>query len=479
MRIRTRIILGFAILFSCGFYFISDFMIRDIRPRYLEAVEESLNDTVNILASLIESEIRGESMDFAVLRRIFSTVFKRRFDARIYGFRKTGVELNVYVTDKKGIVIYDSSGGENEGKDFSKWNDVYLTLKGKYGARSTRKQGDDPASSLIHVAAPVRLRGRIIGSVSVVKPLDSVTVFIQLARNRIFVTGFIGISVFLVLSILISAWISRPLMKLTGYINSLREKKHPEFPKLSGLEIRNLGEAFRELLEELEGKKYIEDYIQSLTHELKSPLSSIRGAAELLMEDNMEKVHVDRFCGNILTESRRIDTIIEKMLLISALERRERLENIETIDLGGLVEEVLESLSPQIALKNIHIENRVGEKIILRGEKFLLRHAVSNLLQNGINFSRESGSITLSSDSSEERVILSITDRGSGIPDYAEDKIFNRFYSLPQGESGNRGTGLGLTFVREAAKLHGGSVSVINNPGGGVTSALIIPAADQ
>jgi two-component system sensor histidine kinase CreC len=475
MRIRTRIILGFAILFSLGFYFVGDFMVRDIRPRYLEAVEESLNDTVNILASLIESELREGSMDLSLLRKTFDAALKKKLDARIYGFRKTGVELSVYVTDRRGIVIYDSNGGLNEGKDFSHWNDVYLTLKGEYGARSTRLDEEDPSSSLIHVAAPVRSGGKIIGSVTVVKPHDSVTVFMQLARSRIFLTGFIAVVAFLVLSFIISAWISRPVMKLTDYINSLREKKHPVFPELSGLEIRNLGEAFRELLEELEGKKYIEDYIQSLTHELKSPLSSIRGAAELLMEENMEKVHLDRFCGNILTESRRIDTIIEKMLLIASLERRDRLENMEDIDLHGLVEEVLESLSPQIALKKIQIENRMDKKLILPGEKFLLRHTVSNLLQNGINFSPENGSIILSSEAAGENVVLKITDNGSGIPEYAEEKIFNRFYSLPREGSGRKGTGLGLTFVREAVNLHGGEISVRNNSHGGVTSRLTIP----
>ncbi len=476
MRIRTRIILGYAILFSLGFYFIGDFMVREIRPRYLEAVEESLNDTVNILASLIESELLGEHMDLVLLRRTFSSAFKRKFDARIYGFRKTGVELNVYVTDGKGIVVYDSNGGLNRGKDFSDWNDVHRTLKGKYGARSTRRNKDDPSSSLLHVAAPIRSGGKIIGSVTVVKPLDSVTVFIQLARSRIFLTGFIAVAAFLVLSVIISVWISRPVMKLTDYINSLREKKHPVFPDLSGREIRDLGKAFRELLEELEGKKYIEDYIQSLTHELKSPLSSIRGAAELLMEDNMEKVHADRFCGNILTESRRIDTIIEKMLLISSLERRDRLENIEDMDLHVLVEEVLESLSPQIALKNIRIENRTEKKIILQGEKFLLRHAVANLIQNGINFSGENERIIISSEFDGGNLLIKISDNGCGIPEYAEEKIFRRFYSLPRGESGRRGTGLGLTFVLEAVKLHGGSVSVKNNSKGGVTSTLTLPA---
>lgn len=475
MRIRTRIILGFAVLFFLGFYFIGDFMVSDIRPRYLEAVEESLNDTVNILASLIESEVQGESMDLTILKKSFSTLFKRKLDARIYGLRKTDVEVNVYVTDRKGIVIYDTNGGLNQGKDFSRWNDVYLTLKGKYGARSTRRNKKDPSSSLIYVAAPIRSRGRIIGSVTVVKPLDSVTIFIQLTRNRIFLIGLIAVIVFFVLSVIVSVWISRPVMKLTEYINSLREKKHPVFPDLSGLEISNLGEAFRELLEELEGKKYIEDYIQSLTHELKSPLSSIRGAAELLMEDNMDKAHFNKFCGNILTESRRIDTIIEKMLLISSLERRDRLENIEKIDLFRLVEEVLESLSPQIARKNIHIENRIDKKLIMQGEKFLIRHSVSNLVQNGINFSRKDEGIYISSESAGEKILIKITDNGTGIPEYAKNKIFNRFYSLPRGESGRKGTGLGLTFVREAAKLHGGSISVKNNPGGGVTSILTIP----
>src|SRR5204862_5975644 len=93
---------------------------------------------------------------------------RRRLDARIWNYTKRHTEYRIYVTDAKGIVVYDSSH-QDVGKDYSRWNDVYLTLRGKYGARSTRSDPKDDSSSVMHVAAPIRDGARIIGVVTVAK----------------------------------------------------------------------------------------------------------------------------------------------------------------------------------------------------------------------------------------------------------------------------------------------------------------------
>ncbi len=248
-------------------------------------------------------------------------------------------------------------------------------------------------------------------------------------------------------------------------MTSLRPGARPPFPRLSAAEIRDLGVAFDEMRAELEGKNYIEGYVQTLTHELKSPLSSIRGAAELL-DDDMADDRRKKFHRTIRDETGRIDAIIERLL---------QLNNVETIGLEGVAAEVIASLEPQLLKAGIRIHNAVNPGHRVAGEKFLITHAVLNLVKNAVQFTPAGGTVTVSSEERDGRIILTVADTGSGIPDYALDRIFDRFYSLP-GRDSLRGTGLGLPFVREVAHLHGGYVDVRNNAGGpGAIAVLALP----
>jgi two-component system, OmpR family, sensor histidine kinase CreC len=475
VRIRTRILIGFILLYAIGTYFVFDMIVSDIRPRYLEAVEESLNDTAHLLAALIESDMRTKASPYDSIKTIFSAVGRKKISSRIYGLTKSDINLKVYVTDSKGIVRYDSNGGTNEGKDFSRWNDVYRTLRGTYGARSSRSVLSDPSTNALYVSAPVMRDGVIAGVVTVVKPENSVTLFMELARRKVILAAVISGAAFIVLGVLLTLWINRPIAKLLRHVRSLRAGEHGELPRLSAAEIRDLGLAFEDMRSELEGKDYIERYVQTLTHELKSPLSSIRGAAELL-DDDMPEEQKKKFRRNILNETGRIDSIIGKLLQLTALEKRKKLKDIETVALSSVISEVIASLEPQIIKGGIRIENSIPPGHEIAGEKFLITHAILNLIKNAIQFTPDGGTITLSSAAQEDFIVLTIIDTGTGIPDFAMEKIFDRFYSLP-GRDRMRGSGLGLPFVREAAYLHGGYVEVSNNTGRpGVTATLALPA---
>jgi two-component system, OmpR family, sensor histidine kinase CreC len=473
MSLRARIIIGFMTIFIPAFYFITDSILKELRPRYLEAVEESLNDTAHVFASLMETQVKNGAIDTSLLKAFFSRAMERNFSARIFGYSKTRVGLHVYVTDFRGKIIFDSRGDESRGKDYSRWNDVYLTLKGKYGARSTRLDPADPSSSLLYVAAPIMHRGRLVGVITVIKPQDSVTPFVEIAKRKLIAGGLITAAFIVLMSVVLTFWIGRPLAGLRRYVRSLRKDESARLPELGAGEIRDLGREFESIWEELKGKKYIEEYVQALTHELKSPLTSVRGAAELLEED-MPDEQRRRFYRNILRETRRMEAIIEKMLELSALEKRKDLHDVEPIVIASLASEALESIAPQTALKNLKLESRVDPKAAVRGERFLLRHALLNLLENAIRFSPAGGIIGLAAAKGTDSVIITITNQGPAIPDYALDKIFNRFYSLPVPDTGKKSTGLGLSFVREAAALHGGRVAVRNIPGG-VLAEIILP----
>ncbi|MFC1669256.1 two-component system sensor histidine kinase CreC [Spirochaetota bacterium] len=474
MRIRTRILIGFFIIFAIAFYFITDFVKNEIRPRYLEAIEESLNDTANILSSLLEHDIKKNRIKLGSLRGIFTRVYKKKISAKIYSLHKKDINLRAYVTNQRGIVIYDSDDGKNEGKDFSKWNDVYLTLRGKYGARSTDEVPSQPSSNSLFVSAPVKHNKKIIGVVTVIKPEDSVHLFIELAKRKIIIAGILACMVFVFLSVMLSLWINRPVMKLIKYVKSLKKDMSIRQPKFMAGEIKDIASAFDEMRFELEGKKYIENYLLTLTHELKSPLSSIRGSAELLSEE-MPNEQKKKFYGNILNESIRIENVINRLLELSSLEARKELKDIEKINLSEIVNEINKTMSPRLLQKNIEFENRVGEKDVILGERFLVIHALMNLIKNAIEFTDTKGKVIVNSEKANGFINIVIYDNGQGIPDFAMDKIFDKFYSISGKEGTKKGTGLGLAFVRETALLHGGSIDIKNNSNGGVTAVLSLP----
>ncbi len=232
--------------------------------------------------------------------------------------------------------------------------------------------------------------------------------------------------------------------------------------------------------ESLEGRRFAERYVQTLTHEMKSPLAGIRGAAELLEEDSeaMGKADRKRFLDNIRAETVRADRLLTRLLELSSLEGRTKLENVETIDLREVVDRAVANAKAMADLAGVRLirEDHSGAMDV-RGDSFILRAAVTNLLENAIDFSPEGGEVGIGLETAAGLHRIAISDDGPGIPDYAREKIFERFFSLRHLRSGRKGTGLGLTLVKEAAELHQGTVSIDGREGGGTMAVLGIPVA--
>jgi len=468
--------LAFLCLAALGFYLLVDWISADLQPRYLETMEESMIDTATLLASMCSIQADSAENDFSDLRALFDEVGRRRFQARIYKVTKTNLTIRVYVTDRKGRVLFDSNHGQDEGRDYSKWNDVARTLRGEYGARATRQNPDDPNTTSLYVASPVIRNGDIAGVLTVSKPTSSVSLFLRSARKNILLGGILATLAVVLLGMIVSAWITWPIQKLTAYANAVRDGKRLPAPHLGGSEIGRLGAAFEEMRDALEGKQYVENYVQTLTHEMKSPLSSVRGAAELLEED-VPPERRRQFLKNIRAETDRMQDIVERLLELSALENRKQLQDVESLRLVDVVRDAAGSIQSLLEAKGLRVKVNADEQVTVPAERFLIRQAVANLLQNAVEFSPRDGEITVSVHLIGPMAEIAIRDHGPGIPDYAADRVFDRFYSLQKPDTGKKGTGLGLTFARETAALHGGTVSTRNCPDGGVCATLRLPLA--
>lgn len=472
MPLGIRIFLVYLLFISFTGFFVLSTVMKEIRPGVRQSTEETLVDTANLMAEILRDDLKSGTLAQSRWPELLKAYGERQPAATIWGLPKNQVNHRIYVTDAKGTVLLDSSGAA-VGQDYSRWNDVYLTLRGEYGARSTRGDSADSDSSVMHVGAPIRDNGQIIGVVTVAKPNSSLQPYVDRTERRLlwYGAGLIGLG--LLFGAVLSWWLSAALRRLTTYAQAVSEGRRAELPQYRGGELEQLATAVEHMRTQLEGKAYVERYVHTLTHELKSPLAAIRGAAELL-QDEMPPAQRQRFVSNINSESARMQQLIERLLNLALVEQRQGLEERVAVPLVPLLEELLSARSARIERKHLQVEQQIASRLRLSGEPFLLRQALANLLENALDFIPSHGVLRFSAEQVGEQIELKLFNQADPIPDYALPRLSERFYSLPRPDSGRKSTGLGLNFVEEVVQLHGGELHIANVPGG-VEVTLLLP----
>lgn len=467
-----------ALIISSGFYLLVRRQLDELKPRTFQATEESMVDAANILATFVESDLKDGTFDPERFREAFKNTEERSFEAKIYNHLKKSVGMGVYVTDAKGMVVFDSDEGKREDRDFSIKRDVALTLRGEYGARSSRDDEKNSESSVLYIGALIGDPENPWGVLTAYKPQADVLPIVRRRELEIWSgTWLIGGGI-LFLVIVVFLWQYRPISRLTEYARAIEQGKRPTMPKLgAGREVNTLAHALESMREALEGRQYAERYVRTLTHEMKSPLAAIQGAAELLNEE-MPIEDRKRFLSNIYAESVRAERLLNRLLELSALEGKSRLEAAETVDFRESVARAIDQARPMAELAGVRLDFSPTElPLHVNGDAFILRAAVTNLLENAIDFSPKGVAVRIVLSHQDEQHTLTIQDHGPGIPDYAREKIFERFFSLRHLKAGRKGTGLGLTLVKEAIELHQGTITLASSESTGTLATLTLPEA--
>jgi len=477
MKISFRIFLGYFLIVGLAAYFILQVFVNQVKPGVRQSMESSLVDTANVLAQLATNDLKNGVIADGEFSRAIGSAKTSRYKAGISEYMKEVFNYRIIVTDDKGKVVFDSDS-KDVGKDYSRWNDIYLTLRGQYGARSTRTNPDDETSTVMYVAAPIMDGDKLIGVLSVANPNASIQPFIEQSQKNIVRQGSILIGVSFLIGLAVTFWFTRSLDKLGKYAKAVSVGERAVLPDLGRNEMGELGNALETMRKQLDGKQYVEQYVQTLTHEMKSPLAAIRGASEILEENPAETDRV-KFLDNIKTQSTRLSEMIDKMLALASVEYRQNEIEKTSLDLSGLCRQVLHDFENATNKKQSHKKIQWQSEGLdidapMQGDPFLLTQALQNLLDNAIDFSPEHGVIKLSIESDQSQCCIKIRDQGAGIPDYAAERLFERFYSLPRPDTGQRSSGLGLSFVKEVALAHRGDITLVNLPEGGVLASLFL-----
>ena len=476
MRLGLRLFLGVFLIVGVAAFFVMRVFVDEVKPGVRQAQEATLADTATVLAELAAADLRGGHVRDGALARALAAAGTRRLGARIWTFHKDRFDYRVYVTDARGIVVYDSRG-EAVGQDYSRWNDVYLTLRGKYGARSSPEVPGDTRNTVMHVSAPVMLDGRIAGVLTVAKANRTIEPFIEASQRQILEQGGWLLALSALIGLAMTAWLVRGIGRLNRYAQAVSAGERVAPPPPRRDEIGDLGRALETMRRKLDGKEYVERYVQALTHEMKSPLAAIRGAAELLQEP-MPEDERQRFARNVEAQGLRLTEMIDKLLALAAVEQQGWLQRRERVDIAALLAQVAEDTAPVLQARALElVVSPPPGAVAVAGDPFLLRQALGNLVDNAAAFAPAGSRIELGAALDAGQVRIDVADRGPGVPDFARERVFERFYSLARPDSGQRSSGLGLPFVREVATLHGGEAWLEPREDGGTVARLRLPAA--
>jgi two-component system sensor histidine kinase CreC len=456
VKIRTAIFGVYATASAVGFAGLMALVLHDVRLRYVESMRRTMGDTAAFLAVFVTPAAADE----------------RAWPQKLAAL-PTNVELlRVFACDRDGRVQFDSAGGRDVGQIYD-W-----PMRGGGPAASENYTVSNVAEvgGELRVAAPVRRGPDFVGWVGVGRPLASVAAGVRAARWRlVWSSGAIA------LAMVAAGWwlasrLTNSIERLTDYALSVGDGKPATPPASRANEIAALARAFEEMRVALEGKAYVERYTQALAHEFKAPLSSIRGAAELLGEDMPREDRV-RFLANVRAETVRMQRIVDRLLELSALEARNGRVDFAEMDLRAVVGECVATARSAAESRGVTATLASGAAVRVRGENFLLTQAIGNLLHNALEFTPPGGAVTVTLAVAGARATVSVEDTGPGVPAYALEKVFDRFFSLPRPSTGRKSSGLGLSIVREVARLHGGEATLENRREGGARAVLVLPVA--
>ncbi|MCY4746206.1 two-component system sensor histidine kinase CreC [Pelomonas sp. UHG3] len=471
MRLGLRVFFGFFLIAGLSAVLLLKVFMAEVKPSVREVMEDLMVDTAHLLAEVAADELAaGPPRADGLLATQLQRYTRREVDALIWGLRKQTLDLRVYITDASGRVVLDSGTPTAVGQDYSQWNDVARTLRGDYGARAGPYGRHD--STVMVVAAPVQKDGRTLGVVSVAKPVASVQHFIERAERRVFWAGAALLVTSLVVGVAVTLWLVATVRRLRRYAQQVQAGQNLAPPEVPG-ELGDLAHAMDDMRRRLEGREQLEHDVRALTHELKSPLAALRASGELL-QDELPAADRQRFAAQVLDQTARLQTLVERVLALSQLEAQVGLGERQQLALAAWADAQIERQAARLAQRELRVVWTARDDARVPADAALLELAVGNLLVNAIDFAPAGSALELAVSSTPTSVRLSLRDHGPGVPEAAFGQLGQRFFSTARPGSLVKGSGLGLAIARRVAELHGGRLA-FEAAAPGLRVTLILP----
>ncbi|HPC99718.1 MAG TPA: HAMP domain-containing sensor histidine kinase [Acetivibrio sp.] len=292
---------------------------------------------------------------------------------------------------------------------------------------------------------------------------------------------FLSAGGFTVLIALSSLYIARKTTKPIKHLLSATEKfSRQEFEQVDlnrKDELGMLAEGLNQMGVKLNGYiQYQKQFVSNVSHELKTPLAAIRGFSQYLYEDKNDDADLKKISFHLLNESNRLTKLIDELLILSKFDKGTQELNTEKEDLSELTDSVIQEMKPEADKREISIESALQKGVFANVNKILMSHAIANILDNAIKYSKEGGHITVETSADQNTAIIKITDQGIGINKEELPLVQERFYRSANSNI-VKGSGLGLSLCREIVEKFNGRLIIESEIGTGTTVSLLLPIA--
>jgi len=385
----------------------------------------------------------------------------------------------VLITDASGLILYDSSSLDNRKGDFALMAEVIAALQGRDVWRSEYRGG----AFRSRVAVPIMHRSVTLGAVYLYEyDSEQAELLLSIQSNLRYISILIC-AVALLLALLLSKALTRNTSVLLGAIRTVREGEYSHRVKPRGKdEMAELASEFNQLTDRLQTTEEVRRrFVSDASHELKTPLASIRLLTDSILQNpDVDPETVQEFVADIGEEADRLTRISERLLTLTRLDADlERTQ--EPVALSAVVEKVAHMLRPLAEAVKVTLACSLDDPGLVLATEDDLYQVAFNLMENAIKYNLPGGRVDVKVSREGDRVVLSVSDTGVGIPEEDMPKIFDRFYRVDKARSrAAGGTGLGLSIARDTARLHGGDIFVsAREDGTGTCFRALFPQAKE
>ena len=378
---------------------------------------------------------------------------------------ETGLS-RVLVTDSSGRVLYDTRETGSAVGDYVFYAEIVQALMGNDAFTCVYKNG----AFRSRATSPVLYQNQIIGSVYAYEyDTEQAALLSGLQDNLLRLSAVIGVVV-LALSLILSRALTAKIGELLTAIRKVREGAYSHRAEIHGRdEIAQIGEEFNSLTDRLQVTENARRrFVSDASHELKTPLAAIRLLTDsILQTDNIDPETTREFVMDIGQEAERLSRITEDLLRLTRLDSGV-LEPPTVVDVLPVLEQVMRMMSLIAQEKGVDLTYDAAEGCRVLATKDEIHQVIYNLVDNAVKYSAEGGFVQVSLGMEGNKVVLSVEDNGTGIPEADLPRIFERFYRVDKARSrAAGGTGLGLSIVSDTVKKRGGTVKAANRPEGG------------
>lgn len=462
-KLLTQVYTPYIIIIFLALVTVALFASHSLKKHYIEQTAADLEAKAALVQRIINSAFVGKDVD-ALCKDVGKSIKTRT----------TAIA-------RSGKVLCDSEADPKTMENHAGRVEVKQALTGMVGIDTHYSK--ELSQKMMYVAIPVIANGEVIGVVRTSKPLTHVTKALDAMYIRIAAGGLTVAIIAALIALFVTRKIVRPIETVKEGAERYAKGDFEYRLRVSGAEeLATLAETLNKMaLQLMRLETMRRDFVSNVSHELMTPITSIKGFVETLIDGAMkDPTKTEEFLKIISKHADRLGAIVEDLLDLSRIEEGYEAGRIN-FEEGG-IKEILKAAMSACELKakdkDVYLEFDCNEDIKLRMNPALFESAVVNLIDNAIKYSEKNGTVRIESLRSDGGVVIKIVDHGCGIPPEHLPRIFKRFYRVDKERSRQEGgTGLGLAIVRHIISAHGGHVHVESEVGKGSTFSIYLPGS--